>query len=196
MSVTLKTSAGDLKLELACDVVPRTCENFLALCATGAYDGTTFHRLIPGFMVQGGDPTGTGRGGTSVWGGKFADEFSPLLRHDARGVVAEALLDGGGRADGGRVLRREVRGARDARGDGERGRTALGVRVRDDDGAVAHKRRVPGRRAHGRRRWRVRTVADARPRKRAPRREKVVQLAHSLSHGCVDTRQVRDGGRQ
>ena len=90
MSVTLNTSAGDLKLELACDVVPRTCENFLALCATGAYDGTAFHRLIPGFMVQGGDPTGTGRGGTSVWGGKLADEFSPLLRHDARGVVAMA----------------------------------------------------------------------------------------------------------
>lgn len=90
MSVTLKTNLGDLKVELACDVVPRTCENFLALCAKGAYDGTAFHRLIPGFMVQGGDPTGTGRGGAAARGGRLADEFSPLLRHDARGVLAMA----------------------------------------------------------------------------------------------------------
>ena len=90
MSVTLKTNLGDLKVELACDIVPKTCENFLALCGTGAYDGTSFHRLIPGFMIQGGDPTGTGRGGSSIWGGKFADEFSPLLKHDARGVLAMA----------------------------------------------------------------------------------------------------------
>eukprot|EP01094_Clydonella_sp_ATCC50884_P025397 TRINITY_DN6659_c0_g1_i2.p3 TRINITY_DN6659_c0_g1~~TRINITY_DN6659_c0_g1_i2.p3 ORF type:complete len:160 (-),score=56.91 TRINITY_DN6659_c0_g1_i2:191-670(-) len=90
MAVTLHTSLGDLKLELHCDIVPRACENFLALCASGYYDDTVFHRLIKGFMVQGGDPTGTGKGGNSIWGHKFKDEFDPLLVHNARGVVSMA----------------------------------------------------------------------------------------------------------
>jgi len=90
MSVTLHTSLGDIKVELHCDLAPLACENFLALCGTGAYDGTLFHRNIPGFMVQGGDPTGTGRGGTSIWGRKFKDEFAPTLRHSSRGVLSMA----------------------------------------------------------------------------------------------------------
>mmetsp|Transcript_14793 Transcript_14793/g.28634 ORF Transcript_14793/g.28634 Transcript_14793/m.28634 type:complete len:90 (+) Transcript_14793:43-312(+) len=67
MSVSLHTNLGDVKLELFCELVPRTAENFLALCASGKYDNTVFHRNIKGFMIQGGDPTGTGRGGKSIY---------------------------------------------------------------------------------------------------------------------------------
>ncbi|TYJ56828.1 hypothetical protein B9479_002438 [Cryptococcus floricola] len=63
MSVTLHTNLGDIKIEVFCESVPRTAENFLALCASGSYDNTLFHRNIKSFMVQGGDPTGTGKGG-------------------------------------------------------------------------------------------------------------------------------------
>ncbi|KAF7106225.1 hypothetical protein CFC21_106974 [Triticum aestivum] len=90
MSVTLHTNLGDIKVEVHCDQVPRTAENFLALCASGYYDGTVFHRNIKGFMVQGGDPTGTGKGGASIWGGKFADEFREALKHGARGTLSMA----------------------------------------------------------------------------------------------------------
>ncbi|ERN19499.1 hypothetical protein AMTR_s00069p00204060 [Amborella trichopoda] len=65
-------------------------QNFLALCASGYYDGTIFHRNIKGFMIQGGDPTGTGKGGTSIWGGKFNDEIRDPLKHNARGVLSMA----------------------------------------------------------------------------------------------------------
>ncbi|TXG62717.1 hypothetical protein EZV62_009711 [Acer yangbiense] len=64
--------------------------NFLALCASGYYDGTIFHRNIKGFMIQGGDPTGTGKGGTSIWGKKFNDEIRESLKHNARGIMAMA----------------------------------------------------------------------------------------------------------
>jgi peptidyl-prolyl cis-trans isomerase-like 3 len=90
MAVTLHTSLGDVKVELECALVPRNTENFLALCASGAYDGTLFHRSVPGFLVQGGDPTGTGKGGASVWGPPVRDEFSPELKHDRRGTVSMA----------------------------------------------------------------------------------------------------------
>ncbi|EQC39243.1 peptidyl-prolyl cis-trans isomerase-like 3 [Saprolegnia diclina VS20] len=90
MSVTLHTSLGDIKIEVFCDTVPTTAENFLALCASNAYDKTTFHRNMKGFMIQGGDPTGTGKGGESIWGGKFNDEFHPQNRHNARGIVSMA----------------------------------------------------------------------------------------------------------
>ena len=65
-------------------------QNFLALAASGDYDNTLFHRNIRGFMVQGGDPTGTGKGGQSIWGAPFADEIKTTLRFGARGVVAMA----------------------------------------------------------------------------------------------------------
>ncbi|KOM47927.1 hypothetical protein LR48_Vigan07g163100 [Vigna angularis] len=64
--------------------------NFLALCGSGYYDGTIFHRNIKGFMIQGGDPTGTGKGGTSIWGKKFNDEIRESLKHNARGILAMA----------------------------------------------------------------------------------------------------------
>lgn len=90
MAVLLHTTLGDIKLELCCDTAPRTCFNFLALAASGYYDNTLFHRNIKGFMVQGGDPTGTGKGGQSIWGGKFGDEFHPDNRHNKRGIVSMA----------------------------------------------------------------------------------------------------------
>lgn len=64
-----------------CDLVPKAAFNFLALAGSGYYNNTLFHRNIKGFMVQGGDPTGTGKGGESIWGGKFADEFHHDLKH-------------------------------------------------------------------------------------------------------------------
>ncbi|KAK6162471.1 hypothetical protein DH2020_002312 [Rehmannia glutinosa] len=90
MSVTLHTNLGDIKCEIFCDEVPKTAENFLALSASGYYDGTIFHRNIKGFMIQGGDPTNTGKGGTSIWGKKFNDEIRESLKHNARGMLSMA----------------------------------------------------------------------------------------------------------
>lgn len=90
MSVTLHTNLGDIKCEIACDEVPKASENFLALCGSGYYDGTIFHRNIKGFMIQGGDPTGSGKGGNSIWGKKFSDEIRDSLKHNARGVLSMA----------------------------------------------------------------------------------------------------------
>ncbi|XP_023339111.1 peptidyl-prolyl cis-trans isomerase-like 3 [Eurytemora carolleeae] len=90
MAVTLHTTVGDIKLELFCEGCPRTCENFLALCGTDYYNNSIFTRNIKGFMVQGGDPTNTGKGGESIWGGKFNDEIKEDLKHKARGVVSMA----------------------------------------------------------------------------------------------------------
>jgi peptidyl-prolyl cis-trans isomerase-like 3 len=93
MSVTLHTNLGDIKVELFCEQTPRTCENFLALCASSYYDGTAFHRNIKGFMIQGGDPTGTGKGGKSIYAtpnGKFPDEIVEALRHSKRGMISMA----------------------------------------------------------------------------------------------------------
>lgn len=90
MSVTIHTNFGDVKVEVFCDTAPRTAENFLALCASGYYAGTKFHRNMRGFMIQGGDPTDTGKGGESIWGGYFEDEFHPENTHNQRGVLAMA----------------------------------------------------------------------------------------------------------
>jgi peptidyl-prolyl cis-trans isomerase-like 3 len=90
MSVTLHTALGDLKIELECELCPLASSNFLALCASGYYDGCVFHRNVRQYLVQGGDPSGTGRGGESALGGFFADEIVGALRHDRRGVVAMA----------------------------------------------------------------------------------------------------------
>ncbi|XP_008190305.1 peptidyl-prolyl cis-trans isomerase-like 3 [Tribolium castaneum] len=90
MSVTLHTDLGNIKMELFCESCPKTCENFLALCASDYYTGNLFHRNIKGFIVQTGDPTGTGKGGTSIWERKFEDEFKEQLKHTARGIVSMA----------------------------------------------------------------------------------------------------------
>lgn len=82
-----KTDKGDIVVELYADRVPLTVENFVNLARAGFYDGTTFHRVIGGFMAQGGDPTGTGTGGP---GYQFGDEFDPSLRHDAPGTLSMA----------------------------------------------------------------------------------------------------------
>ena len=65
-------------------------QNFLALCASGVYDGTVFHRLMRGFMMQGGDPTGTGKGGSAYHGGRLDDEVVDALTHNARGILSMA----------------------------------------------------------------------------------------------------------
>ncbi|KAJ8900797.1 hypothetical protein NDN08_000097 [Rhodosorus marinus] len=90
MSVTLHTSLGDIKLELFCDEAPKASENFLGLSASGSYDGTIFHRNMKGFMIQGGDPSGTGRKSKSMWGGKFEDEIDPEAKFVSRGQLAMA----------------------------------------------------------------------------------------------------------
>jgi cyclophilin family peptidyl-prolyl cis-trans isomerase len=82
-----KTERGDIVVELYADRAPLTVENFVNLARAGFYDGTTFHRVIKGFMAQGGDPTGTGTGGP---GYQFGDEFHPSLRHDGPGVLSMA----------------------------------------------------------------------------------------------------------
>jgi cyclophilin family peptidyl-prolyl cis-trans isomerase len=82
-----KTERGDITVELFADRAPLTVENFVNLARAGFYDGTTFHRVINGFMAQGGDPTGTGTGGP---GYQFGDEFHPSLRHDGAGVLSMA----------------------------------------------------------------------------------------------------------
>ena len=81
------TERGEFDVELFAADAPLTVENFVNLARGGFYDGTTFHRVIPGFMAQGGDPTGTGRGGP---GYQFGDEFGSSRRHDAPGVLSMA----------------------------------------------------------------------------------------------------------
>lgn len=81
---------GSFTLELYTSHAPKTCNNFATLVRRGYYDGTVFHRVIPNFMVQGGDPTGTGRGGTSIYGDKFADEIDPSLKHTGAGILSMA----------------------------------------------------------------------------------------------------------
>jgi len=90
--VRLQTNVGMLNLELHCDIVPVTCDNFLALCEQEYYKGTIFHRLIKNFMIQGGDPTGTGKGGKSSFEGgrSFKDEFDSRLTHKGPGIVSMA----------------------------------------------------------------------------------------------------------
>ncbi|KAF7311219.1 Peptidyl-prolyl cis-trans isomerase [Mycena kentingensis (nom. inval.)] len=88
--VVLETSLGDVQLELYWDHAPRTCKNFAELTKRGYYNGVVFHRIIQDFMIQGGDPTGTGRGGTSIYGQKFEDELHPELRFTGAGILAMA----------------------------------------------------------------------------------------------------------
>ena len=76
---TIKTNQGDIKLQLFPDQAPKTVKNFVELAKQGYYKGVIFHRVIPDFMIQGGDPTGTGAGGESIYGQAFEDEFSEEL---------------------------------------------------------------------------------------------------------------------
>ena len=86
-SATIETSKGRIVIELYSDEAPRAVENFVKLAKQEFYNGLIFHRVIPGFMIQGGDPNGDGTGGP---GYEFEDEFSPRLRHDGAGVVSMA----------------------------------------------------------------------------------------------------------
>ncbi|HLL75057.1 MAG TPA: peptidylprolyl isomerase [Pyrinomonadaceae bacterium] len=91
---TIETNHGTIRFELLEEDAPKTTENFRLLAERGYYDGVIFHRVIKGFMIQGGDPTGTGSGGKSAWGGRFDDEIdkgSPLYEGAyAKGTVAMA----------------------------------------------------------------------------------------------------------
>ncbi len=86
-SAILKIDKGDITVQLFADKTPLTVNNFVFLARQGFYDGTIFHRVIPDFMAQAGDPTGTGMGGP---GYRFADEFHPSLRHNKGGVLSMA----------------------------------------------------------------------------------------------------------
>ena len=86
-SATISTDNGDMVIELFADKTPKTVNNFVFLAREGFYDGTIFHRVISDFMVQGGDPTGTGRGGP---GYRFSDEFHSSLRHSKPGILSMA----------------------------------------------------------------------------------------------------------
>ncbi|HEB65090.1 MAG TPA: peptidylprolyl isomerase [Chloroflexi bacterium] len=86
-TATLHTDKGAIVIRLFADKAPRTVNNFVFLAREGFYDGTIFHRVIANFMAQGGDPTGTGRGGP---GYRFADEFHPDLKHNKPGILSMA----------------------------------------------------------------------------------------------------------
>lgn len=85
-----ETTSGTIELELREDLAPKTVENFTKLIKKGYYNGTIFHRVIKRFMIQGGDPTGTGAGGDSIWGKDFADELHPKAMFNKVGVLAMA----------------------------------------------------------------------------------------------------------
>lgn len=86
----VKTSMGDIEIELFADKTPKTVENFVGLATKKYYDGIIFHRIIADFMIQGGDPTGTGRGGESFFGSPFEDEFDSELTHSGPGILSMA----------------------------------------------------------------------------------------------------------
>ena len=86
---TIGTTMGDIKIRLFEKETPKAVENFITHAENGYYDGIIFHRVIKDFMIQGGDPLGTGTGGESIWGRPFADEFTPLL-HNQRGALSMA----------------------------------------------------------------------------------------------------------
>ena len=85
----MHTNKGDIKIKLFKEQTPKTFENFTTHSKNGYYDGLIFHRVIKDFMIQGGDPNGTGMGGESIWGGSFEDEFDVKL-HNLRGALSMA----------------------------------------------------------------------------------------------------------
>ena len=86
---TMKTTLGDIKIKLFPEFAPKAVENFVTHAKNGYYNGLIFHRVIPDFMIQGGDPMGSGIGGESIWGVPFEDEFAPEL-HNLRGALSMA----------------------------------------------------------------------------------------------------------
>lgn len=86
----INTNMGAIELELFDKETPKTVENFVGLANKGYYNGVIFHRVIDNFMIQGGDPTGTGRGGESLWGKRFNDEIVPFLKHSGPGILSMA----------------------------------------------------------------------------------------------------------
>ncbi len=88
--VVLQTNQGDIELELYPKVAPKAVKNFIELSKKGYYNNLIFHRVIKGFMIQGGDPTGTGRGGESIYGGVFDNEYAPNVVFDKPGILAMA----------------------------------------------------------------------------------------------------------
>lgn len=89
-TVVLETNQGVIEIELLPSVAPKACENFTKLVEKGYYNGLIFHRVIKGFMIQGGDPTGTGTSGQSIWGQPFEDEVDPSVTFDGPGILAMA----------------------------------------------------------------------------------------------------------
>ncbi|SCM23463.1 peptidyl-prolyl cis-trans isomerase, putative [Plasmodium chabaudi chabaudi] len=86
--ITIYTNLGDFEVELYWYHSPKTCLNFYTLCEMGFYDNTIFHRVIPNFVIQGGDPTGTGKGGKSIYGEYFEDEINKELKHTGAGILS------------------------------------------------------------------------------------------------------------
>jgi len=88
--IVLETTQGNIEVELMPEIAPKACENFTELAIEGYYNGIAFHRVIKGFMIQGGDPTGTGRGGASKWEVPFEDEVVQSVTFDRAGMLAMA----------------------------------------------------------------------------------------------------------
>jgi len=89
-TIVFETTQGDIEFKLFPEIAPKTCENFETHVKNGYYDGIIFHRIIRQFMIQGGDPTGSGRGGESIWGRPFEDEVTPEVIFDKPGLLAMA----------------------------------------------------------------------------------------------------------
>ncbi|MBF0483959.1 MAG: peptidylprolyl isomerase [Candidatus Omnitrophica bacterium] len=88
--IVFETTQGNIEIKLFPDVAPKACENIVGLINKNYYNGIIFHRIIKDFMIQGGDPTGTGAGGESLWGKDFEDEFSSTVQFDRPGILAMA----------------------------------------------------------------------------------------------------------
>lgn len=89
-NVTIETTMGTMIVELYWKHAPNSCRNFAELARRGYFNGTKCHRIIKDFMIQGGDPTGTGRGGASIYGAEFDDEIHPDLKHTGAGILSMA----------------------------------------------------------------------------------------------------------
>lgn len=89
-TIIMETTQGNIEIELMPEVAPKACENLMQLAGKGYYDGIIFHRVIKGFMIQGGDPTGSGMGGQSAFGAPFEDEVTAKVRFERGGLLAMA----------------------------------------------------------------------------------------------------------